>query len=133
MLGASMNRQAGVYLTSSYVKANNLWDRFPNYTVRESPQDNSPNDMWERFHDFVPQIKNPERENWRVVRLKDFSIGAFSFDDIDLWLCNPAAEDISDEAVGFVGSDILSRFTIAFGVKNQVWFRPAASFNGKIA
>jgi hypothetical protein len=127
-LGLTMTNINGIYLRSAFVRKHGLWDRFPDYAERNSQQSNSPNGQWEKFHDFVAPEKNLEKAAWRIVNLKDFSIGSFKFDSVDAWLCDPGIEDeLDNELEGFVGCDLLSRYSMAFGEKNQVLLKPNTS------
>ena len=120
----------GIYLTSAYVREHKLWDQFSEYREHTSKQDNSPNHSWDKYQGLLGAEPNLEKAPIRIVKLKDFAVGSFKMGEIDLWLSNPDIEDRVDEKVGFVGGDVISKFDIALGTKNQVWLKPNASFEG---
>lgn len=133
LLGAKMTGGGGLYLQSSFVRKYKLWDAFPDYIEDHSDHANLQSGDWNKFHDFARPQMNPETPNWRLVKMKDFAIGPFFFDEVEVRLLNPDLEDRVEKLAGFVGGDIMSRFNVAFGQKNELWMKPNTGFSGHIA
>ena len=132
-LGVNMTGGGGIYLVPSYVRDHQLWDAFSDYTEHRNDDDNVPSGEWEKFHDFVAPVQKEENAIWRTAVVKNFRLGPFAFDEVKIRMSHPEMKDVADDMAGFIGGDIMSRFSAAFGEKNQLWLKPNAGFNGHIA
>ncbi len=100
----------GIFLSSAFVKKHGLWDRFPDFTERP----------------------RAGLGIYRTAWVDGLSIGPFSFDRVRLTMGDPEIDDHSEDADCFVGLDIVSQFTIAFGAKSQLALKPNTSFTGRM-
>lgn len=94
-----------VFVSSAYVKAHGLWDKYPNFVLEDNGAD------------------GPVR---RIVQSSHFQIGPFHFDAVDLVLCDPDQSGMSDDFDALIGAGALSLFAIAFDGKGGIWLKPNA-------
>lgn len=106
-----LNGEAGLYLSSKYVRKHHLYDRFKDYI--EAPSNTAA----------------PERGGYRSVRMKDFRIGAVHFDEINVQLADPDHDDHLDDAgvKAVIGGGLLQQMTVAFQ-DNTVFLKPNSRF-----
>ena len=104
--GINTSSGAGVFVSSAFVKAHGLWDKYPDFVVEDQSADGK---------------SGPIR---RVVQAGDFKIGPFRLNAIQITLCDPANPKAWDDIDAIVGAGVLSLFSIAFDGKGKVWLKP---------
>ena len=100
-----------LYLTSHYVKKHRLWDAFKDFSE----------------HPVHPH--DPSRGSVRQVRMRGFSLGPLSFDEINVSLGDPLHTDHLDEmgVTAVVGRQLLSQAVLAFS-DQRLFMKANATF-----